>query len=96
MDNKKILLILIVFSLMSIPSLAYPVPTVADAPDCEYHRIKLALVEHDAGNNARWVNDIIEDGEQSNTNSGRSLNNHYQLREWMNKIERLYPKHTNV
>ena len=35
----------------------------------------------------KWANDIIADAEIHHTNSGRGLNNHAQLRQWVMKIE---------
>lgn len=53
----------------------------------DYEIVKTALVAHDSGDNSRWVLDTLEDAVIHHTNSGRSLNNYFQLRLWLTKIE---------
>ena len=83
-----IVAIAMVSIVMSMAASAYVPPEKRMSPNMnELQVVELALAEHDAGNAPRWVTDIIEDAEIHHTNSGRSLNNHAQLRQWVQKIK---------
>uniref|UniRef100_A0A6M3LBR0 Uncharacterized protein n=1 Tax=viral metagenome TaxID=1070528 RepID=A0A6M3LBR0_9ZZZZ len=87
--------LIVMFSLIS-PSEFIRSITYSDYDTCDYHMIKMALIEHDKGNDARWVLRILDDGVLSYTNSGRNFDDYAQLRVWTTKIESQYPEHTGI
>ena len=92
MANRKkrtsIIAILIVIMMMSMTATAYVPPELRTGTHMtELEVVKLALAQHDAGKNDRWVVDTLEDAVIHHTNSGRSVNNYAQLREWVTKME---------
>ena len=90
-QTSRIVLLIVAIAMvsivMSMAASAYVPPEKRMSPNMnELQVVELALAEHDAGNAPRWVTDIIEDAEIHHTNSGRSLNNHAQLRQWVAKV----------
>ncbi len=74
--------------LMSMTASAYVPPELRTGTYMsEVEIVKVALAEHDAGHDSRWVLDTLEDACIHHTNSGRIRNDYKQLREWVYKIE---------
>jgi hypothetical protein len=85
--KTKILVIIITIIMFAFTASAYVPPEFRTEHMNEYETVKVSLIAYDAGVRDRWLMDILEDAVIHNTNSGRSVNNYQQLREWMQKIE---------
>jgi hypothetical protein len=73
---------------MSVTASAYVPPELKTGTQMsEIEIVKIALAEHDAGRDTRWVIDTLEDATIHNTNNGRTINNYASLRDWIAKIE---------
>ncbi len=88
MKTKAIVTGLIAVMLMSMTASAYVPPELRTGTYMtELEIVKIALAEHDAGRNSRWVIDTLEDACIHHTNSGRTRDDYFQLRGWIAKIE---------
>lgn len=85
---KTILAAFMTVMLMSMTTSAYVPPGLRTGTYMsEIEIIKIALAEHDAGYDSRWVMNTLEDACIHHTNSGRNRNDYAQLREWITKID---------
>jgi len=88
MKTKAIVTGLIAVMLMSMTASAYVPPELRTGTYMsELEVITIALTEHDAGRDSRWVLDTLEEATIHNTNNGRIFNNYASLRVWIDKIE---------
>lgn len=85
--NKKIMVILTIIMLAFTASAYVPPELRTGEHMSEYEVVKVALTAYDAGARDRWVMDTLEDAVIHHTNSGRSVNDYQQLREWLRKVE---------
>jgi hypothetical protein len=86
--KTKILVIIITIIMLAFTASAYVPPELRTGEQMsEYEVIKTTLTAYDAGGRDRWVMDNLEDAAIHHTNSGRSVNNYQQLREWLQKVE---------
>ena len=53
----------------------------------ELEIVKIALAEHDAGKDTRWVTYTLADATEELTNSWHTRDNYKALREWVTKVE---------
>lgn len=78
--------------LMSMTASAYVPPELRTGTQMsELDIVKVALAEHDASRDTRWVLDTLEEATIHNTNSGRTINNYASLRGWIEKVESQKP-----
>ena len=88
MKTKAVITILIAMMLMSMTASAYVPPELRTGTQMsELEIVKIALAEHDAGRNQRWVLNTLDEATIHNTNNGRTINNYASLRGWIAKIE---------
>ena len=79
---------LIAIMLMSMTASAYVPPELRTGTQMsELEIVKVALAEHDAGRDTNWVKYTLEEASTHHTNSGRTVNNYFQLRGWVQKVE---------
>lgn len=94
MNTKAILIALIAIMLMSMTASAYVPPELRMGIHMtESEVITVALAEHDAGRDTLWVLRTLDEASAKNTNSGRTRNNYFQLRQYMIKVSGLVPNH---
>ncbi len=87
MRTKSIIAILIAIMLMSMTASAYVPPELRTGTYMsELDIVKVALAEHDAGRDSRWVKYTLEDATEELTNTWYIGNNYNALRQWVIKI----------